>query len=130
MSAITCPTHTHANIMKSVSQTIGQAYPPSGVDCESEMGEAYTESLGSTQSLKQRVQNGMPIFEAMKRILEYEKLLSEEYLIQLHTKVKLIVEEDTALRRILGDVAADEQRHQEVLKLALELVSESNAGKE
>jgi len=32
-------------------------------------------------------------------------------------------EDDTALRRILGDIASDEERHQDLLKLVIDHVS-------
>lgn len=57
-------TKKHANIMKSVCQTLGQAYPPPMTRCELEMGQAYTESLSRIRSIRNELQNGMSLFEA------------------------------------------------------------------
>ena len=53
----------------------------------------------------------MLLLEALKTILEDEKALSEEYVTLLHSKVRVIGEDNTALKRILGDITADEEKH-------------------
>lgn len=116
-------TKKHASIMKAVSQTLGQVYPPPMARCELEMGQAYTESLSHVRSVKDRLQRGMSLLEALKSILKDEKAISEEYLTLLHSKVRLIEEDDTGLRRILRDIASDEEKHQEVLELVMDSIS-------
>jgi hypothetical protein len=116
-------TKKHANIMKAISQSLGQTYPPPADRCEAEMGQTYKESLTHMQSIKEKLQNGMPLSEAVKSMLAHEKAVGEEYLTQLHLKVRLLEEHDTALRRILGDIAADEEKHEELLKLVMDSIS-------
>ena len=79
--------------------------------CEVEMGQAYKESPSHVRSIKDGLHSGMPLLEALKTILEDEKALSEEYVTLLHSKVRVIGEDNTALKRILGDITADEEKH-------------------
>jgi hypothetical protein len=116
-------TKKHANIMKAASQAFGQVYPPPMARCEVEMGQAYVESLSHIRSIRDGLQNGMSLLEALESILKDEKAISEEYVTLLHSKVRLVEEDDTALRRILGDIASDEERHLELLKLVIDYVS-------
>jgi len=116
-------TKKHANIMKAISQSLGQAYPPPAARCEAEIGQACEESLSHMRSIRERLQNGMSLSEAVKSMLDHEKVVGEEYLTQMHLKVRLLEERDTALRRILRDIAADEERHVELLKLVMDSIS-------
>ena len=116
-------TKKHANIMKSISQSLGQVYPPPMTRCEDEMGQAYKESLNHIRSIKDGLRKDMPLLEALRNILDDERALSEEYVNLLHSKVRLIEENDTALRRILRDIAADEEKHQELLQLVMNSIS-------
>ena len=116
-------TKKHANIMKAISQSLGQAYPPPADRCEVEMGQVYKESLSHMRSIKEKLHNGMSLSEAVKSMLDHEKAVGEEYLTQLHLKVRLLEERDTALRRILGDIAVDEEKHEELLKLVMNSIS-------
>jgi hypothetical protein len=116
-------TKKHANIMKAICQSLGQAYPPPMTRCEVEMGQAYKESLSHIRSIRNELQHGMSLSEALQSILKDEKAIGEEYVTLLHLRVKLIEEEDTALRRTLADIALDEEKHQELLKLAIATIS-------
>lgn len=82
-------------------------------------GASLQESVSHVRSIKDGLHSGMPLLEALKTILEDEKALSEEYVTLLHSKVRVIGEDNTALKRILGDIAADEEKHQALLKLAV-----------
>ena len=116
-------TKKHANIMKAACQAFGQAYPPPMARCEVEMGQAYMESLNHIRSVKDGLKNGMSVLEALQRILKDEKAIGEEYLTLLHSKVRLVEEDDPALRRILGDIASDEEKHQELVRLVMGCIS-------
>ena len=116
-------TKKHANIMKAACQAFGQAYPPPMARCEVEMGQAYMESLSHIRSVRDGLQNGMSVLEALQSILKDEKAIGEEYLTLLHSKVRLVEEDDPALRRILGDIASDEEKHQELVRLVMDCIS-------
>jgi len=116
-------TKKHANIMKSACQAFAQAYPPPMPRCEVEMGQAYMESLNHTRSIRDRLKNGMSLLEALQSILKDEKAIGEEYLTLLHSKVRLVEEDDPALRRIVGDIASDEEKHQELVRLVIDCIS-------
>lgn len=115
-------TKKHANIMKAACQTFGQVYPPPMARCEVEMGQAYVESLAHIRSIRDGLQNGS-LFEALQSILKDENAIGEEYLTMLHSKVRLVEEDDPALRRILGDIASDEEKHQELVRLVMDRIS-------
>ena len=87
------------------------------------MGQTYVDSLSHVRSIKLGLEIGMSLFEALKIILEDEKTIGEEYVSLLHSKLRLVEEDDMALKRILRDIAADEEKHQELLKLILESIS-------
>jgi rubrerythrin len=116
-------TKKHANIMKSVCQSLGQVYPPPIARSQEEMGQVYVDSLSHVRSIKLGMQIGMSLFEALKIVLEEEKKISEEYVSLLHSKLRIVEEDNIAIRRILADIAADEEKHQELLKLILQSVS-------
>jgi hypothetical protein len=116
-------TKKHANIMKSICQSLGQAYPPSIARSQAEMGEIYVESLSLVRSIKLGLEIDMSLFQALKTILEDEKAISEEYVTLLHSKLRLVEEDDMALERILRDIVADEEKHLELLKLILDAIS-------
>jgi len=46
----------------------------------------------------------------VRSLLEDEKAIAEEYVTLLHSKVGLIGEDTIALKRIFGDIAADEEK--------------------
>ena len=116
-------TKKHANIMKYVCQSLGQAYPPPIARSQAEMGQIYVDSLSHIRSIKLGAQIDMSLVEALKIILEDEKTSSEEYVSLLHSKLRLVEEDNMALERILKDIAADEEKHQELLKLILDSIS-------
>ena len=115
-------TKKHASIMKSVSRSLGQVYPPPMIRCEVEMGQAYKDSLSHIRSIKDALRKDLPLLDAIKMILEDEERISEEYLTLLHSKARLIEEDDTAIRRVLKDIASDEEKHQELLKLVADSI--------
>lgn len=116
-------TKKHASIMKSIAEMAGQTYPPPMAGCEIEMGQAYKQYLSFIKSLKGKLKNGMLPLEALDSIMGHEKFMNEEYLSQLHSRVRLVQEQDTAVRRVLEDTAADEERHRELLELAMDRLS-------
>jgi len=116
-------TEKHANIMKAACQVFGQVYPPPMARCEVEMGQEYVESLSHMQSIRDGLQNGMSLFEALQSMLKDEKAIGEEYLTLLHSKVRLVEEDDPALRRVLRDIASDEEKHQELVRLVMDCIS-------
>jgi bacterioferritin (cytochrome b1) len=79
--------------------------------------------LSHVRSIKLGVQIGMSLFEALKIVLEDEKTMSEEYVSSLHSKLRLTEEDNMALKRILRDIVADEEKHEELLKLILDSIS-------
>jgi rubrerythrin len=115
-------TKKHANILKFVCQSLGQAYPPPMARSQEEMGEIYVDSLSHVRSIKLGLEIDMSLFEALKIILEDEKTIGEEYVSLLHSKLRLVEEDNMALKRILADIAADEEKHQELLRLILDSI--------
>jgi hypothetical protein len=113
----------HANIMRFICQSLGQAYPPP-IDRSLEvMGKIYVDCLSHVRSVKLALQIDMSLSEALETILKDEKTIGEEYVTLLHSKLRLVEEDDMALKRILTDITADEEKHEELLKLILESIS-------
>lgn len=91
--------------------------------CEIDTGQAYKESPNHIRSIKEALQKNMPLLEAVKSIMEDEKSLSAECVTLLHSKVRLIEEDSIAIRRILEDIAADEEKRQELLQMIVDLIA-------
>jgi rubrerythrin len=87
------------------------------------MGQIYVDSLSHVRSIKLGLEIDMSLFEALKIILEDEKTIGEEYVSLLHSKLRLAEEDNIALKRMLKDIAADEEKHLEPLKLILDAIS-------
>jgi hypothetical protein len=81
--------------------------------------------IAASYSIHQRwtAESYVAIIEALQSILKDEKAIGEEYLTLLHFKVRLVEEDDPALRRILGDIASDEEKHQELVRLVMDCIS-------
>ena len=65
----------------------------------------------------------MPLLEAIRRLTDYEGMIGEEYLMLIHARLAGYDEKETAVKKILEYIAADEERHQETLKLAAKMTS-------
>jgi len=117
-------TKKHKKVMEQISRIYGQTYPPQMVECEKAMGRAFKESIESTRSLRESFRKGMPLLKVMENLINYEKAVGEEYLTLLHSRVALLDAKEPAIRKILEYVAADEERHEETLKLAISKLKE------
>jgi rubrerythrin len=117
-------TKKHKLVLENLSRIHSQAYPPELVQCDKVMGKAFKESMEFTKSLRDSIHKGISPLDAMKKLVAYEEAIGEEMLTQMHSRVKLIDEKDPVVKMILGYIAADEERHEETLKLVISLLKE------
>ena len=70
------------------------------------MGELITDSVEFTRKLKDSVQKAMPLLEAMRKLVEYEGNVGDEFVTLMHTRLSVSDEEDATIKKILECIAA------------------------
>jgi len=121
LNVILQETKGHEEIFKHLARLSDQTYPPAVLDCETAFGKVFTDSVELTRNLKESAQNGMPPLEAMKRLVDYEGSVGEEYVALVGSRLSAFDEEDATIKKILLYIARDEERHKEILKQAIAL---------
>jgi hypothetical protein len=123
LNVILQETKGHAEIFKHLARSFDQTYPPAIPDCGKLMGNIFADSVKLTRNLKDSMQKGMPFLEAMRKLVDYEGSVGEEYVTLMHSRLSACDEEDATVKKILEYIARDEERHEEILKLAIEVAS-------
>jgi rubrerythrin len=123
LNVILQETRGHEEIFKHLARLFDQTYPPAIADCKKVLGTIFTDSIELTRNLKGSVQKGMPLSEAMRKLLRYEGSVGEEYATLMHSRLSALNEEDATIKKILEYIARDEERHEEILKRAIEVAS-------
>ncbi|MBS7656145.1 hypothetical protein KEJ50_06610 [Candidatus Bathyarchaeota archaeon] len=90
-------------------------------ECGKEAGYLIKESLKNIQFLKMQIEQGGSIIDVMKKLIDFEESVSEEYLIMIHGKVLKRSESDPVVKEIVKYIADDERRHIHLLKLSCKL---------
>jgi len=116
-------TRGHKEIFKHLVRLFDETYPPAIPDCKKALGTIFTDSLELTRNLKDSVQNGMPLSEAMRKLVSYEGSVGEEYTTLIHSRLSASDEEDATVKKILEYIARDEERHEEILRRAIGVAS-------
>jgi len=124
LGKIMLETRNHKEILEQLSRDYERTLETT-TTCEEEMGELYAKAMESTRSMKQDVQAGMPLLEALRILVQHEDAVGEEYITQVHARIKALGESDRVVKRLLEDIAAEEKTHSEDLRLAIEIASQS-----
>jgi hypothetical protein len=86
------------------------------------MGTLFVHSVEFLRSIKNQVLNGMPVAEAAAKLVKFEEdAASEEDLSLVYANVNAAVTTNVAMKRILADIAEDEESHAEILQLIVEI---------
>jgi rubrerythrin len=123
LNVILQETKGHEEIFKHLARLFDQTYPPAIPDCKTVMGKIFADSVEFTRNLKDSVQKGMPLLEAMRKLVGYEESVGEEFVTLMHTRLSACDEEDATIKKILEYIARDEERHEEILNRAIEVAS-------
>ena len=123
LNVILQETKGHEEIFKHLARLYDETYPPAISDCQKLMGTILTDSLRLTGNLKEDVHKGMPLSECVRRLVDYEAALGEEYVTLIHSRISAIDEEDATVRKVLEYIAKDEERHGEILKSIIAITS-------
>jgi rubrerythrin len=123
LTVILHETKGHEEIFKHLARLFDQTYPPAILDCKKVLGTIFTDSLEFTRNLKDSVQKGMPLSEAMRKLVSYEGSVGEEYVTLIHSRLSASDEEDATVKKILEYIARDEERHEEILRRTIEVAS-------
>ena len=122
LGKIMLETRNHREILEQLSKDY-EHDSGSVVDCAEEMGNLYTTAMESELSLKEKVLAGMSVLDAMRVLIQYEGDVGEEYVTQAHARINALNETDVVLKRLLEDIAAEENVHAGDLKVAIEIAS-------
>jgi len=123
LNVILQETKGHEEIFKHLAVLSKQSYPPGIPDCKRLMGSIFVDSLEFTRNLSGSLQKGIGSLEAMRGLVRHEASVSEEYVTMIHSRVNASEEENATVKKILEYIAADEERHVEILKRAIALSS-------
>jgi len=123
LNVILHETKGHEEIFKHLARLFDQTYPPAIPDCKTVLGTIFTDSVELTRGPKDGVEKGMPLSEAMRRLLDYEGSVGEKYATLLYSRLTACDQEDATVKKIIEYIAADEERHEEILKRAIEVAS-------
>ena len=116
-------TRKHRELLRHLSKEFEKEVAPSETECGKQLGEFFTKSMSLIHSARDEVHGGMPVAEAARKLIAFEQGAGEEYLTQLNVNVRLLVERNPAVRKILEGIADDEKGHIEILKLIIEIAS-------
>ena len=122
LGKIMLETRNHREILEQLSKDY-EHDSGSVEDCAEEMGDLYATAMESALSLKEKVLAGMSVLDAMRVLIQYEGDVGEEYVTQAHARINALNETDVVLKRLLEDIAAEENVHAEDLKVAIEIAS-------
>lgn len=62
-----------------------------------------------------------PPLEILEGLVRYEKLMNEEYLVEIYSKAADLRQKNDAIKKVLNSIAEDEARHRDFLELAVNL---------
>jgi rubrerythrin len=121
LDKILMETRMHRDLLKHASKITGQS-TTSVAECEKRMGTLFVHSVEFLRSIKNQVLNGMPVAEAAAKLVKFEEdAASEEDLSLVYANVNAAVTTNVAMKRILADIAEDEESHAEILELIVEI---------
>jgi len=98
---------------------------PDVEECEKEAGYLIKESLEKIQFLKMQIDQDIPIIDVMKKLIDFEESISEEYLITIHGKALKNLESDPIVKEIVKYIADDEKRHIHLLKVSCKILKKA-----
>ena len=119
LNVILQETKGHEEIFKHLARLFEQTYPPDLSGCTGALGKVFTDSIEVTRSFVDGVQNGVPLSETMKKLVDYEGSVGEEYMSLVGSRLSAFDEEDATIKKVLLFIARDEERHKEILKQAI-----------
>lgn len=115
-------TKKHKELLVYIANLKGCVYPPITEECGKEAGSLIKDSLEDVRILKLQFEQSQSIIDVLRHLINFEKSISEEYLIMIHGGVLKHSEDNPAVREVLKYVAEDEERHINLLNLACKLL--------
>ena len=113
----------HRELLKHLSSVFESDQPVSPRKCEEQMGQFFREAISTIHSVKEEVLRGLPVVDAARRLVVFEKGASEEYVAEMHTKIRSLAERDTVVGQILESIAEDEKGHVSILEQIIQIAS-------
>ena len=111
----------HSRILRALSELIAETTVTAN-ECEAMLGKAWRKSVFQAQkeTIKKEKIEDSELASLIDKMINFESFVGEEYLTTLHLKtIQLIVPDpriDQAnLKRILGWIVEDEERHELIL---------------
>jgi hypothetical protein len=117
----------HRELLTHMSKAFEGGSIPSASDCEGQLGQLFTQGLSLLSSIKNEVLRGTPVTQVAHELVDFEKSASEEYLTAAYAQIAATSESNSAVKKILDDIAEDEKEHVELLKLVADLPAKKNS---
>ena len=129
LDEILLESRTHRELFRYAGKIVGNT-TSSVSECMKHMGPLFVHSVELMRTIKNQVSNGMPVIEAVEKLVKFEEdAANEEDLTMLYANLTSATTLDTAMKRILEGIAQDEKHHAENLRLIVEILrKESPAG--
>jgi rubrerythrin len=116
-------TKKHKELLFQIANLKKEFQLPTIEECEKEAGYLIKECLKNIQTLKMQIEQKHPIINILKKLIEFEDSISEEYLIMLHGEALKNLEEKLHIKEIVKYIAEDEKRHINLLELSCKLLN-------
>ena len=87
------------------------------------MGSLFSHSIDYIRSIKDQVLKGMSLVDAATKLVKFKEgsAASEEDATLTYVNPQAAMTTNTAIKRILTDIAEDEKSHAEILRLVVEI---------
>ena len=119
----------HSEVFKSMTRILESQESIATGECEEELGLSYARLMSLLDEVERQVKyrRSLPyeeIVEALRRLIQVEECISEECLVQVMTRImsEEAKEELVEFREMLRLISKDEERHNTLLREALELL--------
>lgn len=109
----------HSEIFRMLSGKDIPELPP-----EAEVGEVAAESIRILKAAEAQIGTKKPV-EILESLVRYEKLMNEEYLVEIYVKALDLNAKNGLVKKILRSIADDEDRHKDFLEEAIRLEREA-----
>lgn len=87
---------------------------------EADVGVVAAEAVKILKDAESMIGKKPPL-EILEGLVRYEKLMNEEYLVEIYSKAVDLRQKNDAIKKVLNSIAEDEARHRDFLELAVNL---------
>jgi rubrerythrin len=87
---------------------------------EADLGPVAAEAVRILDEAESLIGKKAPL-EILEGLVKYEKLMNEEYLVEIYAKALDLKQKNGTIKKVLNSIAEDENRHRDFLEQAISL---------